>query len=195
MISVALLQNEEYKHGILDDRESFFHVLTWFALCYTPHSHRDDVEPHIISYNEVVVYRNGTVRGGFRKRGMIQSAFKVTFHPLALHKLIDDLCILFWEQYRDLTSDAKRFPLNDVDNKSSSQLYAAIEAKHHKRCKAMQAHGAFEYVFRQRLASGYWSEDCATQENYTHKCPALDPPPASSCCSSKYRRGNNDSRK
>ena len=194
-MSVALLQNEEHKHGILDDRESFFHVLTWFALRYTPHSHRDDVEPHIIPYNEVVVYRNGTVRGGFRKWGMIQSAFKVTFHPPALHKLIDDLRILFRERYRDLTSDAKRFPLNDVDDESSSQLYAAIEAEHHKRCEAMQARGAFEYVFRQRLASGDWSEDCATQENYTRKRPALDPPPASSCCSSKYRRGNDDSRK
>ena len=31
-MSVALLQNEEHKHKILDDQESLFHVLTWFAL-------------------------------------------------------------------------------------------------------------------------------------------------------------------
>ena len=68
------------------------------------------------------VYRNGTVEGGFCKRGMIQSALEVTFHPPALHELIDNSCFM------SDTSDAKRFLLGD---ESSSQFYAAAKAEHH----------------------------------------------------------------
>ena len=64
-MSVALLQNKEYKYEILDDQESVFYVLTWFALFYTPYSHWDNVELHIIFYNKVDVYCNRTVREEF----------------------------------------------------------------------------------------------------------------------------------
>lgn len=60
---VALLQNKEHKHEILDDQESVFHVLIWFVLHYTLYSHQDDVELHIILYNEI--YCNETVREEF----------------------------------------------------------------------------------------------------------------------------------
>ena len=61
---------------ILDDRESAFHVLTWSALHYTAHSHQDDVEPYMMPYDEIVIYRDGTVMGGRLKRDMT---------PLGLH--------------------------------------------------------------------------------------------------------------
>ena len=58
----------------------------------------------------------------FYKRDIIQNALKIIFHLSILHELIDDLHILFQEWYRDLTSNAKRFPLDDVDDESSSQF-------------------------------------------------------------------------
>ena len=143
-MSVFLLQNNRHVHQILDDRESAFHVLTWSALRYTAHSHQDDVGPQMKPYDEVDVHRDGGVEGGRLKRDMIQNGLKVIFHPPALHKLIDDLRILFRERYRELTGDTQTFPLS---NESPSQIYAAVEAEHHKRCEAMKARGAFEYVF------------------------------------------------
>jgi len=177
-------------HEILDDRESAFHVLTWSALRYTAHSSRDDVGPHLIPYDEAIAYLNGAVKGGTGKRDMIQNGLKIIFHPPALHNLIEDLRILFRERYRELTGDTQTFPLS---NESPSQIYAAVEAEHHKRCEAMKARGAFEFVFRRRLASGNWSEDCAAQENYTRK-RKVSHPPTTSYHSSKSRKSNDGSR-
>ena len=47
-MSIALLQDEEHEHEILDDRESAFHLLTWSALRYTSHSHQDNVELYVM---------------------------------------------------------------------------------------------------------------------------------------------------
>jgi len=44
-----------------------------------------------------------------------------------LHELIDDLCVLFCEHYRGLTSDARKFPLG---SRNPSQFYATIKAEH-----------------------------------------------------------------
>ncbi len=68
---VFLLQNNQHVHQILDDRESAFHVLTWFTLRYTAYSHQDDVGLQMKPYNEVDVHRNGGVEGGKLKRDMI----------------------------------------------------------------------------------------------------------------------------
>ena len=185
-MSVFLLQNNQHVHQILDDRESAFHVLTWSALRYTAHSHQDDVGPQMKPYDEVDVHRDGNVKGGFRKELMIRKPLEVTFYPPALHELIDDLRILFCERYRELTSDARKFPLG---SRNPSQFYATIEAEHRERCEAMRTRSVFEYVFRQRLASGDWSGDRAAQENYIRKRKALDPP-TGPCRSSKSRKSN-----
>ena len=131
-MSVTLLENNQHVHGIIDDRESAFHLLTWSALRYTAHSHQDDVGPQMKPYDEVDVHRDGGVEGGRLKGYMIQDPLKVTFHPPALHELIDDLRIFFRERYRGLTSDAKAYP----------QLYPALEAEHHKKCEVMQKCGS-----------------------------------------------------
>ena len=189
-MSVALLRNNRHVHGILDDRESAFHVLTWSSLRYTAHSRHANVDLLMDPYDEAKVDCDGNVEGGSGKELMIQKPLRVTFHPPALHKLIDELRILFRERYRELTGDTQTFPLS---NESPSQIYAAVEAEHHKRCEAMKARGAFEYVFRRRLASGNWSEDCAAQENYTRK-RKVSHPPTTSYHSSKSRKSNDGSR-
>ena len=189
-MSVALLQNNWYVYGILDDQESAFHVLTWSSLHYTAHSRHANVDLLMDPYDKAKVDCNGNVEEGSGKELMIQKPLQVTFHPPALHKLIDELHILFWERYSELTGDAQTFPLS---NESPSQIYAAIEAEHHKRCEVMKARGAFEYVFRRRLASGDWSEDCAAQENYTHK-RKVSHPPTTSYHLSKSHKSNDGSR-
>ena len=183
-MSVTLLENNQHVHGIIDDRESAFHLLTWSALRYTAHSHRDDVGPQMLPYDEAVAYRDGNVKGGSGKKDMIQNGLKVIFHPPALHKLIDNVRIFFRERYRDLKSDAQTFP----------QLYPALEAEHHKKCEVMQKCGTLVDIFRRWLALGDWSEDCAAQENYiqenyTSKRKALGSP-TDSRRSSKSRKGN-----
>ena len=54
---VALLQarEHEHEHEILDDQESAFYVLTWSVLCYTAHSHQDNIKPYMVPYDEVVI--------------------------------------------------------------------------------------------------------------------------------------------
>ena len=189
-MSVALLQNDHHVHEILDDWESVFHVLMWSALCYTLHSHQDDVGLQMKPYDEVDVHRDGGVKGGRLKGYMIQNSLKVIFHLPTLHKLIDELCILFREWYRELTGNTQTFSLS---NESPSQIYAAIEAKHHKHCEAIKACGVVEYVFWRRLALGDWSEDCAVQENYAHK-HKVSHPPTTSYHSSKSHKSNDGSR-
>ena len=81
-MSAALLQNNQHVHEILDDWESAFHLLTWSALRYTPH-----MKP----YDEMDVYCNGNVKGGFHKELMIRKPLEVTFYPPTLHELIDGL--------------------------------------------------------------------------------------------------------
>ena len=183
-MSVTLLENNQHVHGIIDDRESAFHLLTWSALRYTAHSRHANMGLLMDPYDEAKVDWDGNVEGGSGKKNMIQNGLKVIFHPPALHKLIDNVRIFFRERYRDLKSDAQTFP----------QLYPALEAEHHKKCEVMQKCGTLVDIFRRWLASGDWSEDCAAQENYiqenyTSKRKALGSP-TDSRRSSKSRKGN-----
>ena len=194
-MSVALLQNTQDVHEILDDRESAFHVLTWSALRYTAHSSRDDVGSHMKPYDEVDVHRNGGVEGGRLKGYMIQNGLKVIFHPPELHELIDVLRRWFRERYKTLEPDVE-IPLGEgtgakitiTDNLDAAKIH------HDRVCEAMRQRDTLVCVFRQKLASGDWSEDCAAQDNYTRKRKALDQP-TSSHHSSKSRKSNNGSRK
>ena len=188
-MSVALLQDEEHKHEILDDRESVFHVLTWSALRYTPHSHQDDVEPYLKPYDEVLAHRDGTVTGGTLKKDMIRSPLRVTFYPPALHALIEELCAWFDERYRVLQRRSLIFSVE-----RGGEYFDAIKAHHHKFCEMMRENGSLVRVFRQSLASGDWSNDGVAQENKTRKHKALDLTPDSPR-SSKFRKVNDGSRK
>ena len=194
-MSVALLQNTQDVHEILDDRESAFHVLTWSALRYTPHSSRDDVGPHMKPYDEIDVYCNGNVKGGFRKELMILKPLEVTFYPPELHNLIDELRRWFHERYRTLEPDVG-IPLGEGTGAKIAITNNLDAAKtHHDRvCEAMRQRDTLVRVFRQKLASGDWSEDCVAQDNYTRKRKALDQP-TSSHHSSKSRKSNGGSRK
>ena len=194
-MSVALLQNTQDVHEILDDRESAFHVLTWSALRYTPHSSRDDVGLHLMPYDEVIAYRSGAVEGGSGKMYMIQNGLKVTFHPPELHNLIDELRRWFRERYKTLEPDVE-IPLGEGTGAKITITDNLNAAKtHHDRvCEAMRQRDTLVRVFRQKLASGDWSEDCVAQDNYTRKRKALDQP-TSSHHSSKSRKSNGGSRK
>ena len=194
-MSVALLQNTQDVHEILDDRESAFHVLTWSALRYTAHSSRDDVGPHLMPYDEAIAYRSGAVEGGTGKGYMIQNGLKVIFHPPELHELIDELRRWFCERYRILEPDVE-IPLGEGTGTkiAITDNLDAAKTRHHRLCKAMRQRDTFIRVFRQKLASGDWSEDCAAQDNYTCKRKALDHT-TSSHHSSKSRKSNGGSRK
>ena len=52
-MSVALLQNNQHMHEILDNWESAFHLLMWSVLYYTPHSSRDDMGLYMKPYDEM----------------------------------------------------------------------------------------------------------------------------------------------
>ena len=194
-MSVALLQNTQDVHEILDDRESAFHVLTWSALRYTAHSSRDDVGPHMKPYDEVDVYCNGNVKGGFRKELMILKPLEVTFYPPELHNLIDELRRWFHERYRILEPDVE-IPLGEGTGAkiAITDNLDAAKTRHDRVCEAMRQRDTLVRVFRQKLASGDWSEDCVAQDNYTRKRKALDQP-TSSHHSSKSRKSNGGSRK
>ena len=186
-MSAALLQNNQHVHEILDDRESAFHLLTWSALRYTPHSSRDDVGPHMKPYDEMDVYCNGTVKGGTGKRDMIREPLRVTFYPPALHELIDGLRGWFCERYSILGRNA--LTSSENSDAESVKIFDAVEARYHRQCEKMRKRAALVRIFRRKLASGDWSEDCAAQENYTRKRKALDRP-TDPCRSSKSRKGN-----
>ena len=70
-MSVALLQNNQHMHEILDDWESAFHLLMWSALHYTLYNSQDDMGPHMKFYDEMDVYCNGNIKRGFCKELMI----------------------------------------------------------------------------------------------------------------------------
>jgi len=91
--------------------------------------------PHLKPYDEMDVYRNGNVKGGFRKELMIRKPLEVTFYPPALHNLIEDLHIWFEERYRVVKHNVrflqgpKNFPnANDVTNDA---------AQHNELCEVM----------------------------------------------------------
>ena len=189
-MSVALLQNDRHVHEILDDRESAFHVLTWSALRYTAHSSRDDVGPHMKPYNEIDVYRNGNVKGGFRKELMIRKPLEVTFYPPALHNLIEDLRIWFEERYRVVKRNV-RFPQGPKNFPNANDV-ANDAAQHDELCEVMRTQGTLVAIFRQWLAED-WPEDDTAQDNYTRKRKASHSP-TTSYCSSKSRKGDDGSR-
>jgi len=82
-------------HGILDNWESAFHVLTWSSLCYTAHSRHSNMGLLMHPYNEVKVDWDENVKRGDSKINMIREPLEVIFYPPALHNLIDELRILF----------------------------------------------------------------------------------------------------
>ena len=91
-MSIALLQNNQHVHKILDNWESAFYLLMWSILRYTPHSSRDDMGPHMKPYDKMDIYCNENIKGGFCKKLMIQKPLEVIFYPPALHESIDGLC-------------------------------------------------------------------------------------------------------
>ena len=131
-------------HGILDDRESAFHVLMWSALRYTAHSSRDDVGPHMKPYDEAVAYRDGNVQGGSGKKNMIWDPLKVTFHPPALHELIDDLRALFDLRYPPLSVTL------------CDDIHCLWKAKNARRLQQMKCHDGLVRIFREWLRSPDW---------------------------------------
>ena len=133
------------------------------------------------------VYYNGTVKGDTGKRDMIWEHLRVTFYPPVLHELIDRLHGWFCERYSILGRNTSTSSENsDIKN---IKIFDAIEACYHRQCKKMWKRAALVCIFRQKLASGDWSEDCVTQENYTCKCKVLDPP-TDPCRSSKSQKSN-----
>ena len=190
-MSVALLQNREHEHEheILDDRESAFYVLTWSALRYTAHSRHATMGLLMDPYDEAKVDWDGTVMGGWLKKHMIRSPLEATFHPPALHALIEELCAWFDERYRVLERRSLIF-----SGERGAEYFDAVKAHHLKSCEMMRENGSLVRVFRQSLASCDWSDDDMTQENNTYKRKVLDLTPHSPR-SSKFRKGNDGSRK
>ena len=136
-MSVALLENNQHVHGILDDRESAFHVLMWSALHYTAHSSRDDMGPHLKPYDEMDVYHNENVKGGSRKKNMIWDPLKVIFHPPVLHKLIDNLHALFDLHYLPLSVTL----CNDI--------HCIWKARNARHLEQMKCHDGLVRIFRE----------------------------------------------
>ena len=62
-MSVALLWNNQHVHGILDDWESAFHVLTWSSLHYTAHSRHANIGLLMYPYDEAKVDWDKNVKG------------------------------------------------------------------------------------------------------------------------------------
>ena len=46
-------------------------------------------------YNKTITYQDKNVKGGSDKKNMIQNGLNVIFYLFILHKLINDLCVLF----------------------------------------------------------------------------------------------------
>ena len=147
---------------ILDDRESAFHVLTWSALHYTPYSHQDDVGPQMKPYDEVDVHRDGGVEGGRLKGYMIQNGLKVIFHPLTLHKLIDDLRALFELHYLPLLVTS----YNDV--------HCLWKARNVRRLHQMKCRNRLVRIFREWLRWSDWLPVDTAKANALGKCVAQD---------------------
>ena len=161
-MSVALLQNTQDVHEILDDRESAFHVLTWSALRYTAHSSRDDVGSHMKPYDEVDVHRNGGVEGGRLKGYMIQNGLKVIFHPSVLHKLIDDLRALFDLRYPPLSVTL------------CDDIHCLWKAKNARRLQQMKCRDGLVRIFREWLRSPDWLPADMAKANALGKHVAQD---------------------
>ena len=161
-MSVTLLENNQHVHGILDDRESAFHVLTWSALRYTAHSSRDDVGPHMKPYDEAVAYRDGNVQGGSGKKNMIRDPLKVTFHPPALHELIDDLRALFDLRYPPLSVTL------------CDDIHCLWKAKNARRLQQMKCRDGLVRIFREWLRSPDWLPADMAKANALGKRAAQD---------------------
>ena len=91
------------------------------------------MEPYIKPYDEVDVHRNGKVSGGARKSVMIYDSLEVTFHPPALHKLVNQFRAWFRERYRVLERRSWMF-----SEESDPEDFDAIEARHRTLCDAMR---------------------------------------------------------
>ena len=143
-MSVTLLENNQHVHGILDDRESAFHVLTWSALRYTAHSRHDNMGSLMDPYDEVKVDWYGNVEGGSGKKNMIRDPLKVTFHPPALHELIDDLRTLFDLRYPPLSVTL------------CDDIHCLWKAKNARRLQQMKCRDGLVRIFREWLRSPDW---------------------------------------
>ena len=108
-------------------------MLTWSALRYTAHSHCDDVGPQMLPYDEAVAHRDGNVKGS-GKELMIQKLLQATFHPPALHKLINELRGWFCERYRTLEPNVE-IPLEESTGAkiAITDNLDATEARHPAR--------------------------------------------------------------
>ena len=139
-------------HEILDDQKSVLYLLMWSALYYTSYSSQDDMGPHMKSYDEINVYCNGNVKGGFCKKLMIWKPLEVIFYSLTLYELIDRLCGWFCERYSMLRRNASTFSENS--DAESTKIFDAIEAYYHRQCGKIQRHAILVHIFWQKLASG-----------------------------------------
>ena len=100
--------------------------------------------PHIKPYDEVVAYRDGNIQGGSGKKNMIWDPLKVTFHPPALHELIDDLRALFDLCYLPLLVTL----YNDI--------HCLWKAKNARHLQQMKCCDGLVRIFREWLQSPDW---------------------------------------
>ena len=115
-------------------------------VCIALHSYssRDNVGPHIKPYDEVVAYQDGNIQGGSGKKNMIWDPLKVTFHPPALHEVIDDLRALFDLCYLPLLVTL----CNDI--------HCLWKAKNTRHLQQIKCCDGLVRIFREWLQSPDW---------------------------------------
>ena len=161
-MSVALLRNNRHVHGILDNRKSVFHVLTWSLLRYTAHSRHANMGLLMHPYDEAKVDWNGNVKGGDSKINMIREPLEVTFYPPALHELIDDLRTLFELRYPPLSVT------------SCDDVHCLWKARNARRLQQMKCRDGLVRIFREWLRSSDWLPADTAKANALGKRVAQD---------------------
>ncbi|KAI6014772.1 hypothetical protein BKA83DRAFT_343491 [Pisolithus microcarpus] len=114
-ISAALLDNPAGQHQLIDDIESFVHVLGWTVLCFLPSPMDVDDRKHVVSslYNHSSKSAIGQRKGGNTKQDKFISGdypseeFKLTEHSPIL-ELIRSLASPFYARYCNPPTEQNR---------------------------------------------------------------------------------------
>ena len=113
-------------------------------------------------YNKTITYQDKNVKGGSDKKNMIQNGLNVIFYLFILHKLINDLCVLFDLYYLLLS-----VTLYD-------DIHCIQKARNARCLEQMKGCDGLVRIFREQLQlSNQLSADIA-KANVLGKCAAQD---------------------
>jgi hypothetical protein len=161
-MSAALLHNNEKLHELVDDRESYLHVLTWTALHFTKHTISGGGSSRFLrAFDEEYEDEDG-VKGGDLKKGFllghdIPRVVKFDSRP-QLDAFIEELTEAFAVLYEKPPSAEEVKALEEAQSANlPPSIMAGLTAfKYQKHLNDLATPSWLVDTFRRHLNTGYW---------------------------------------